>query len=423
MTAPRELLLALFHGAIEAARPSPRVAAQLPPPPAGRTIVIGAGKASAEMAEAVEAARGDSVIGTVAIPAGVDARCRHIECMVAGHPVPDERSVAAAERIRQQLADAGPDDQVIALISGGGSALLCDPVPGLSLADKQALTEKLLRSGANIRAINCVRQALSQSKGGRLARLAAPAPVHTLLVSDIPGDDPALIASGPTVASPFAPGDAEAVLARHDIPVPDALRKARAVDPPPGIEELAGRCRHTILCSAMTSLRAAAERVREQGYQPLILGDALEGEARAMAEVHAGIARSVAAHGEPVAPPVVLLSGGESTVTITGEAGRGGRNTEFCLALAHALDGHAGIHALAGDTDGIDGHGGHAGALIDPTTLERAHTEGLDTHRALVDHDSATYFETLGDLIDTGPTGTNVNDFRAILITPKTTHP
>lgn len=415
MPAPRDLLLALFDAAITAARPGPRVAATLPPAPTGRTVVIGAGKASAEMAAAVEAARGGTVSGVVAIPDGVEPRCRHIECIPAGHPVPDERSVHAAERVRAAVTGLGPDDQVIALISGGGSALLCDPVPGLSLADKQAVTTALLNSGATIREINCVRQALSRSKGGRLARLASPAAVHTLMVSDIPGDDPALIASGPTVASPFAPGEAAAVLARHGI-APPAVLHADDSARPPGADELAGRCRHVILCSAMESLRAAAALAREQGVTPVILGDALEGEAREVATVHAGIARSIAAHGEPSAVPAVVLSGGEATVTIDGPAGRGGRNTAFCLALALALRGRAGIHALACDTDGIDGHGGHAGALIDPETLTRARDEGREAAADLAAHDSAGLFEAIGDLVDTGPTGTNVNDFRAILV-------
>lgn len=416
MPTPRELLLALFATAVEAARPGPRVAAALPPTPTGRTIVIGAGKASADMAAAVEAARDGAVTGVVAIPDGVEHHCHHIECLPAGHPVPDERSVDAAKRVRAAISDLGPEDQVIALISGGGSALLCDPVPGLSLPEKQALTDTLLNSGATIREINCVRQALSRSKGGRLAELAAPAAVHTLLVSDIPGDDPALIASGPTVASPFAPGEAEAVLAHYGIAPPAVLRDGKASSPAPSTNELAGRCHHVILCSAMESLRAAAAHARANGVTPLILGDALEGEARDMATVHAGIARSIAAHGEPLAPPAVVLSGGEATVTIDGPAGRGGRNTAFCLALAMALRGHPGVHAIACDTDGIDGHGGHAGALIDPETLTRARHEGRDAAADLTAHDSAGLFEAIGDLVDTGPTGTNVNDFRAILV-------
>lgn len=414
----RDLLLRLFHEAVEAGRPGPRIPDRLPAPPKGRTIVVGAGKATAGMAEAVERALGESVTGAIAIPDGIDCHCRRIEALPAGHPVPDERSVAAARRMRELVTGLTADDRVIALVSGGGSALLCDPVEGMSLADKQALTDALLKSGATIREINCVRQAVSRIKGGRLAALAAPAPVITFLVSDIPGDDPALIASGPTIASPFAPGEAEAVLRRHGIPIPEALRRAGAAHPPPAPAEIAERCHHEILCSPMHSLQAAAATAREQGITPLILGDAIEGEAREMGIVHAGIARSVAAHGQPVAPPAVMLSGGEASVQIEQAAGRGGRNTEFCLALAIALAGHRSVHAIACDTDGIDGHGDHAGALVDPDTLERARTEGLDPRAVLDAHDSATLFEYTGDLVDTGPTGTNVNDFRAILIEP-----
>jgi hydroxypyruvate reductase len=289
-------------------------------------------------------------------------------------------------------------------------------VDGFSLEDKRALTGALLKSGASIREINCVRQAVSRIKGGRLAALAAPAPVYTLLVSDVPGDDPATIASGPTVASPFRAGEAEAVLGRYGIPVPDALRAAAREDPLPSAAELAGRCRHTIVCSPMQSLEAAAAATREQGLTPLILGDALEGEAADMGTVCAGIARSVAAHGHPLAAPAVLLSGGESSVTIDGPAGRGGRNTELALSMAVALAGHERIHAIACDTDGIDGSEHNAGALIDPTTLQRGREAGLDPLRYLTDHDAWTYFEALEDLVITGPTGTNVNDFRAILV-------
>ena len=414
--APHELLQALFARAVATARPGPHVAAHLPPAPRGRTIVIGAGKASAEMAAAVEEARGGAVEGVVAIPDGVAAPCRRVACVAAGHPIPDERSVAAAARVRAAITGLSAADQVIALVSGGGSALLCDPVPGLSLAAKRALTQQLLDCGATIREINCVRQALSRSKGGRLAAIAAPAPVHTLLVSDIPGDDPALIASGPTVASPVAAGDAAAVLARHGIAAPALLASGEPL-PRPDAAELDRRCRHVVLCSAMQSLRAAAAAARERGYATLILGDALEGEAREMGIVHAGIARAVAAWGEPLAAPAVVLSGGEATVTLDGTASRGGPNSEFALALARALAGHEGVHALAGDTDGVDGQGGYAGALIAPDTVQRARATGIDPDAALAAHDSAALFEALGDGLAPGPTGTNVNDFRALLVT------
>lgn len=414
---PAAFLRHLFDRAVVAAQPGRHLVDHLPPPPRppGRTIVVGAGKATAAMAEALEAARGD-VVGTIAIPEGTPCECRVIECLTSSHPVPDERSVAAARRMRERVTGLTADDQVIALISGGGSALLCDPVDGFSLEDKRALTGALLKSGATIREINCVRQAVSRIKGGRLAALAAPAPVYTLLVSDVPGDDPATIASGPTVASPFHAGEAAAVLKRYGVPVPDALHTAEREDPLPTAAELAHRCHHAIVCSPMHSLQAAAATAREQGITPLILGDALEGEAADMGTICAGIARSVAAHGQPLAPPAVLLSGGESSVTIAGPAGRGGRNTELALSMAIALAGHERIHAIACDTDGIDGSERNAGALIDPGTLERGRAAGLDPLQYLAGHDAYTYFESLDDLVITGPTGTNVNDFRAILI-------
>lgn len=416
VNAQRTSLRALFASAVEAARPERYLADHLPPPPRGRTIVVGAGKAAAAMARAVEATRGNGPSGAIAVPEGTDCDCQRIECMVASHPVPDERSVRAAGRMRELVSDLNADDQVIALVSGGGSALLCDPVPGLSLAGKQELTAALLNSGATIREINCVRQALSRIKGGRLAALAAPAPVFTLLVSDIPGDDPAAIASGPTVASPFQPGDAEAILQRYAIPVPEVLANARRDDPPPTAEALAGRCRHEIICSPIRSLEAAAETAIGHGFTPLILGDSLEGEARDSGRVHAGIAHGVARWGRPLAAPAALLSGGETSVTITGPAGRGGRNAEFALALAVALEGRAGVHAIACDTDGIDGSEDNAGAIVDPTTLERARAAGLDPLDHLARHDAYSFFAALDDLVITGPTGTNVNDFRAILI-------
>ncbi|WP_067563239.1 glycerate kinase type-2 family protein [Halofilum ochraceum] len=415
---PAVFLRQLFDHAVAAAQPGRHLVDHLPPPPRapGRTIVVGAGKATAGMAEALEAARGGEVIGTIAIPEGTPCECRAIECLVSSHPVPDERSVAAARRMRERVTGLTANDQVIALISGGGSALLCDPVEGFSLEDKRALTGALLKSGATIREINCVRQAVSRIKGGRLAALAAPAPVYTLLVSDVPGDDPATIASGPTVASPFQAGDAARVLERYGVPVPDALRTAEREDPLPSATELGDRCHHAIVCSPMHSLEAAAATAREHGVTPLILGDALEGEAADMGTICAGIARSVALHGQPVAPPAVLLSGGESSVTISGPAGRGGRNTELALAMAVALAGHDRVHAIACDTDGIDGSERNAGALIGPGTLERGRAAGLDPLQYLAGHDAYTYFESLDDLVITGPTGTNVNDFRAILI-------
>lgn len=413
---PREFLGQLFRAALRAGQPEHYLADHLPPAPRGRTIVVGAGKASAGMARALEAVRGTDVTGAVAVPEGTECGCRAIECLESSHPVPDERSVAAARRMRELVSGLTGDDQVIALISGGGSALLCDPVDGLSLDDKRALTGALLNSGATIREINCVRQAVSRIKGGRLAMQAAPAPVHTLLVSDVPGDDPATIASGPTVASPFAPGDAAAVLRRYGIPLPAALHDAERNEPLPDAAALGQRCRHTLVCSPIRSLEAAATIAREHGVNPLILGDGLEGEAADMGTVCAGIALSAARWQHPVGPPAVVLSGGESSVTINGPAGRGGRNTELALSLAVALGGDPRIHAIACDTDGIDGSEDNAGALVDPTTLERARTAGLDPLDHLAGHDAYSFFAALDDLVVTGPTGTNVNDFRAVLI-------
>ncbi|MDZ7749446.1 MAG: MOFRL family protein [Halofilum sp. (in: g-proteobacteria)] len=294
--------------------------------------------------------------------------------------------------------------------------MLCEPAPGLTLAQKQEVTRALLASGASIHEINAVRQRLSAIKGGRLALAAAPAPVCTLLVSDIPGDEPALVASGPTIGSPFGPDEAGAVVARHGLELPAAARERLADNVPPTPAELGARCHHTVLCSAMQSLEAAAAAARAAGLAPLLLGDGLEGEARAMGTVHGGIAHSVRRWHQPVAPPAVLLSGGEATVTLGDAGGRGGRNTEFLLALAIALDGAAGIHALAADTDGIDGSEDNAGAVIGPDTLARARALGIDPHDALARHDAYGFFEALGDLVDTGPTGTNVNDFRALVI-------
>ncbi len=417
----RQLLHGLFSQAVEAAQPEQHVAQHLPPGPSGRTVVVGAGKAGAGMARAVEsafAAAGGSLTGAVAVPHGTVCHCTTIECIEAGHPVPDQGSLRAAQRMRALVEGLSADDQVIALLSGGGSALLCDPLPGLSLADKQALTDALLRSGATIGEINRVRQALSRIKGGRLAAHAAPARVHTLLVSDVAGDDPALIASGPTVPVPVTAGDAEAVLRRYGIAVPAALGRGPDSETPPlrPDDPQAARCSQRIVCSPMHSLRAAAATARGYGVTPLILGDGLEAEARELGASQAGITLSAARWGEPVAPPAVLLSGGEATVTLGATSGRGGPNAEFVLALALALQGRAGIHAIACDTDGRDGSQSFAGATIGPDTLEGARGAGLDAAACLRGHDAYRLFEAVGDGVESGPTGTNVNDFRAILI-------
>ncbi len=417
---PQDLLKQLFQAAVDAAQPGRVVAAHLPVPPAGRTVVIGAGKASAAMAQALEQAWDGPLEGLVVTRHGHAAACEHIEIVEAAHPVPDESSEAVARRMLDLVSGLSEQDLVIALISGGGSALLSLPSAGLSLADKQAVNRALLRSGACIRDMNTLRKHLSAIKGGRLAAACAPARLETLLISDVPGDDPADIASGPTVADPSTFADARAVVRRLNLSIPQSvithLQAARDESPKPGDPRLA-RSRSHLIASPQQSLEAAAALARELGYATMILGDSLEGEAREVARVHAGIARQVRRHGQPLPPPCLLLSGGETTVTVRG-TGRGGRNAEFALALALALEGAAGIHAIACDTDGIDGSEDNAGALVRPDTLARARAAGLDPAAHLSNNDAYGLFEAIGDLVTTGPTLTNVNDFRAILIEP-----
>ncbi len=415
----REALRAVFDAAIAAADPRIMLGQHLPPRPKGRCVVVGAGKSAALMAAALEAAWPDMDLGGVVVTRyGHAAPTRRIEVIEAAHPVPDANSERAARRILAAVQGLGPDDLVIALISGGGSALLALPAPGLTLADKQAVNRALLASGAPISEMNAVRKHLSAIKGGRLAAVAFPARVVTLAISDVPGDDPAVIASGPTVADPTKFADARAILARYGIaPSPAvAARLAQDADETPKPGELA-HAEFRIIAAPGMALRQAADVARARGLAPLILGDALEGESREAGTLMAGIARSVRAHGLPLAGPAILLSGGETTVTI-GDAkpGRGGRNTEFLLGLAIALDGLPGIWAAAGDTDGIDGTEDAAGAIVTPDTLARARAAGLDPRAMLAAHDSYTLFAAVGDLIKTGPTLTNVNDIRAILI-------
>jgi glycerate 2-kinase len=412
----------MFDAAVNAASPLLRVPAFLPPPPRGRTIVVGAGKASALMAKAVEDNWPGALAGLVVTRDGHSVPCSRIEIVEASHPVPDARGLQAAERIRALVDGLGPDDLVLALISGGGSALLTLPAPGLTLKDKQAVNAALLRSGASIGEMNIVRKHLSAIKGGRLAAAAYPAQVVTLMISDVPGDDPALIASGPTVVDPSTFADAAAVLKKYRIDAPTSVVEhlARAADETPksGDARLA-TARIETIAAPQLSLEAAAEIAQSTGITPLILGDALEGEAREVGRVMAGIARQAAVRGQPVQPPAVLLSGGETTVTVKGK-GRGGRNVEFLLSLAIELDGLANVFALAGDTDGVDGAEEIAGAIITPDTLARAAALGVSAKASLADNDGHSFFEVLGDQVITGPTRTNVNDFRAILITPKT---
>ena len=370
------------------------------------------------MAKAVEEAWPGPLSGLVVTRYGHAVPCERIEIVEASHPVPDESGHRAARRMLEMVHGLGRDDLVLALISGGGSALLSLPAPGLSFADKQAVNAALLRSGAPIGEMNTVRKHLSAIKGGRLAAAAFPARVVTLVISDVPGDDPADIASGPTVADKSTFADARAVLAKYAISEPRSviahLDRAADETPKPGSPQLANTT--TILVATpQLSLEAAAKVARKAGALPLILGDALEGEAREVGRVMAGIARQVVTHGQPAPPPLVLLSGGETTVTVRGK-GRGGRNVEFLLALAVALDGLPGIFALAADTDGVDGAEEIAGAMVTPDTLERAAKLGINAKERLADNDAHSFFEALGDQVITGPTLTNVNDFRAILV-------
>jgi glycerate 2-kinase len=415
---PRVLLRSLFDAAVTAADPSLIVPKHLPEPPKGRTIVVGAGKAAAAMAAAVERHWRGPLDGLVVTRVGHGAPTKRIRVIEAGHPNPDSAGMAAASEILSMMHGLTGDDLVLALISGGGSALLSLPAGEVSLADKQAITRALLRSGARIDEMNAVRKHLSAIKGGRLAIAATPARVVTLIISDVPGDDLSVIASGPTVADTSTLADARDVLKRYEIGVP-ARVAAHLADPSnetpkPGDPRLAS-VENCLIATPHDALLAAASKAREAGYAPLILGDAIEGEARECAIVHAGVALSAARHGEPIRPPCVLLSGGETTVTIRGQ-GRGGRNSEFLLALAIALDGREGVYALAADTDGNDGGENNAGAIVTPDTLARARAKGIDARARLDDNDSYSLFAALGDLVVTGPTLTNVDDFRAIVI-------
>ncbi len=411
-------LRSLFDAAIAAAQPAGTLAAHLPPPPRGRTLVVGAGKASAEMARALEAHWSGPLSGLVVTRYGHGAATRAIEIVEASHPVPDQAGIDAAARMMAMVKGLSADDLVIALISGGGSSLLPMPLPGLTLADKQAVNRALLVSGATINEMNCVRRHLSGIKGGRLAAACAPARVVTLAISDVPGDGPGNIASGPTVADPTTCADALAIVARYAIDLPAAVRDVLATGagetPKPGEAGLASAAFH-LIATPQASLEAAAAVARAAGVTPHILGDSLEGEARDVGVVLAGIATQVARRGQPFAAPCVLLSGGETTVSVRG-GGRGGRNVEFLLSLAIALGGDERIHALAGDTDGVDGAAEIAGAVIGPTTLTRAFAAGLNPAASLADNDGHGFFGALGDGVVTGPTLTNVNDFRAILI-------
>jgi glycerate 2-kinase len=417
---PGALMRRMFDAAVASAQPDVCIPPHLPHPPRGRLIVVGAGKASAAMAKAVEENwPGEDLAGLVVTRYGYAVPCKHIEIVEAAHPVPDESGMHAAQRMLELVRGLSEEDLVLCLISGGGSALLPLPAQGLTLELKQSVNRALLASGASIREMNCVRRHLSAIKGGRLASACHPAQVCTLLISDVPGDRPIDIASGPTVADPTTCADALNIMRQYGIglpaPILELLVSGRGESVKPGDPRLARATVRTIATPQM-ALQAAAAVAREAGIAAHILGDAIEGEAREVGKAFAGIALHVAEHREPFHAPCVLLSGGETTVTVRG-AGRGGRNVEFLLSLAIALDSHPRIHALAGDTDGVDGQEEIAGACMGPDSLSRARSLGLKPQAMLGDNDAHSFFEALGDSVITGPTLTNVNDFRAILIT------
>jgi hydroxypyruvate reductase len=417
MPSSRLLLKSLFDEAVRAADPLTGIRAHLPARPKGRTVVIGAGKGAAQMARALETVWDGDLEGVVVTRYGYGCETQTIEIIEASHPVPDEAGLVAARRLLAAVADLSEDDLVIALICGGGSALLPAPPAGLTLADDIAINESLLASGAPISAMNVVRKHLSTIKGGRLAA-STKAPVVSLIVSDIPGDNPAHVASGPTIPDGSTRHDALEIVRQYGLNLPagalDHLQSAAADAPVPD-DPVFTRHRHHIVASAGVSLEAAAMSARNQGIEAVILSDAIEGEAREVAQVLAAVAREVEARNRPFRKPVVLLSGGETTVTLKAKGGRGGRNGEFALAMALAIDGCA-IDVLAADTDGIDGSEDNAGAFADGSTIRRMRTAGLDPRRLLDKNDSYSGFSATGDLFETGPTGTNVNDFRAILV-------
>ena len=414
----RAFLETLFRTAIAAAQPALCVPPNLPKPRVGRLIVIGAGKASAEMARAVEDHWQGTLEGLVVTRYGYAVPCRHIEIVEAAHPVPDQAGEGAARRMLELVGGLTADDTVLCLMSGGGSSLLPLPLAGITLADKQAVNRALLASGASIGEMNCVRRHLSAIKGGRLAAACHPAHVVTLLISDVPGDAPADIASGPTVADATTCADALDIVRRYGIALPPNVRQVLesglGESIKPGDPRLAWHEVRMVAAPQM-ALEAAARVAREAGFNTCILGDSIEGEAREVGKVMAGIALGVARHAQPFAAPCILLSGGETTVTVRGD-GRGGRNVEFLLAAAIALRGQPGIHGLAGDTDGVDGQEEIAGGYFSPSSLARAFALGLRPQQSLDRNDGHGFFGALGDAVVTGPTLTNVNDFRAILV-------
>lgn len=414
---PRDFLKDLFSTAVRAADPLTGLTAHLPAKPKGRTVVIGAGKGAAQMAQALESVWDGPLEGVVVTRYGYSCETRNIEILEASHPLPDNAGLVASKRLMDAVSGLGEDDLVIALICGGGSALLPSPPEGLTLEDEIAMNEILLASGAPISAMNVVRKHLSMIKGGRLAA-ATKARVVSMVVSDIPGDNPAYVASGPTVPDRSTRHDALDIIAQYKMSLPQAALDFLATptaDAPSPDDPVFGSHEHYVIASAGVSLEAAAALARSLGVEAAILSDAIEGESRDVASVHAAIAREVLAKDRPFQKPVVILSGGETTVTLRGKGGKGGRNGEFALAMALAIQGHD-MHLLAADTDGIDGSEDNAGAFADGKTVERLRAAGFDPRRLLDGNDSYSGFAAIGDLFETGPTGTNVNDFRAILI-------
>jgi hydroxypyruvate reductase len=414
---PEELLKAMFQAGVDAALPSLCVPPHLPSHPKGRTVIIGAGKASGAMAKALEDAWDGPLDGVVVTRYGYRLPTERLEVVEAAHPVPDAAGREAARRIFKAVQGLTEDDLVLALISGGGSALLAAPAEGISLEDKQAVNKALLASGATISEMNTVRKHLSAIKGGRLARAAYPAKVVALMISDVPGDDASIIASGPTVPDPSTNADAITIVEKYGIDLPPAVRQVLETieETPKSGDKCFDKVENVMIATPQASLEAAAAIARDAGVTPVILGDSIEGESRDVGLVHAGIARQCAMRGQPMEPPCVLISGGETTITLKGD-GKGGPNTEFLLALAIALDGMENIYALAGDTDGVDGSEDNAGALIYPDTLKRAEAAGISAKAMLANNDPYTFFKGIGDLLETGPTMTNVNDLRLVYI-------
>ncbi len=415
---PRSFLTSIFDAAVAAADPEKTIRAHLPEKPKGRTVVVGAGKGAAQMAAALEKFWDGSLEGVVVTRYGYGAPCERLRVLEASHPVPDAAGLKAAKALVDQVSGLTADDLVIALVCGGGSALLPAPPAGLTLAEEIAVNEELLASGAPISAMNAVRKHVSTIKGGRLAAAAYPAKVVSLIVSDIPGDNPALVASGPTVPDEATRAQALEIIATYGMKLPEAvmahLNSPEADAPRPDDERFA-RNEVRLIASAAVSLEAAAAEAKRQGIEAVILSDSIEGEARDVGLVHAALAREVATRDRPFRKPVLILSGGETTVTLRAK-GKGGRNSEFLLAFALGIDGFSGIHALAADTDGIDGSEDNAGAFADGSSVTRMRAAGVDAKAMLAGNNAWTAFHSVGDLFVPGPTGTNVNDLRAILV-------